>query len=220
MPQNDYIREAAHFVAAEHYNQLPTPRMDFKKIVLFTLIGITLFWIIIITSGYHFYSVDIPTKIPWAMILLLGIYLFLAVKQKGSRIAISIIFPIVLLLYIPIMWWFGYGLIIGIEGDLQIIKCKSCDKTMISYFHQGYWGGTPLETTGIGDTYLGGLLYKTTVDTTYFAEYPYAKELDSNIIVPKPTNPKDLVFVWKGQNLLLIFKDGEGATCLPLKYRK
>lgn len=194
--------------------------MNLKKIVLFTLIGIALFWMTIIISGCHFYSVDIPTKIPWVLILLLGIYLFLSVKQKGSRIAISIIFPIVLLLYIPIMWWIGYGLIIGIEGDLQITECKSCDKKVISYFHQGYWGGTPLETTGIGDTYLGGLIYKTTLDTTYFAEYQYASEVDSNIIIPNHINPKDLVFVWKGQNLLLIFKNGEEANCLPLKYRK
>lgn len=66
----------------------------------------------------------------------------------------------------PIMCWFGYGLIFGIEGNLKIIKCKSCDKKVISYFHQGYWGSTPLETTGIGETYLGGLIYKTSIDTT------------------------------------------------------
>jgi hypothetical protein len=194
--------------------------MKMKKIVIFTLVGIALLWMTIVIAGYHFYSVDIPTKIPWVLILLSGIYLFLSVKQKSHKIAISFIFPIVLLLYIPIMWWFGYGLFIGIEGDLQITKCKGCDKKVISYFHQGPWGGTPLETTGIGDIYLGGLLYKTTIDTTYFAEYQYVNEVDSNIIIPYRVNPKDLVFVWKGQNLLLISKNGDKPNCLPLKYRK
>ncbi|MEY2703799.1 MAG: hypothetical protein RLY43_2438, partial [Bacteroidota bacterium] len=82
------------------------------------------------------------------------------------------------------------------------------------------WGGTPLETTGIGETYLGGLIYKTTIDTTYFAEYQYASDVDSNILIPTNVNPKDLVFVWKGQNLLLIFENSKETTCLPLKYRK
>ncbi|HRO75066.1 MAG TPA: hypothetical protein PLP27_02825 [Crocinitomicaceae bacterium] len=190
--------------------------MNFKKIVLFTLIGVALFWITVIISGYHFFSANIPTTIPCILILLFGIYLFLSIRKKAGKIAISIITPIILLLYIPIMWLFMF---IRIEGDLKIIKCEWCNKKVISYFHQEYWGGTPLETTGIGETYLGGLIYKTTIDTTYFAELEYAKEVDSTIIIPKSVNPTDLVFVWKGQNLLLIFK-GEKMKCLPLQYRK
>lgn len=194
--------------------------MNVKKSVLISLIGIAFFWMIIILSGCHFYTVHIPTKIPWVMLLLLGIYLLLTFKEMGSRIAIIIIFSITLIVYIPVMWWIGYGLIIGLEGDLQITECKSCNKKVIRYFHQSYWGGTPLETTGIGDTYLGGLLYKTLSDTTYYTEYQYASLVDSTIILPKYIKPKDLVFVWKGQNILMVFKKGEEAKCLPLRYRK
>lgn len=193
--------------------------MNVKRIVLYILIAIILFWLIIIVAGFHFYTVDIPTKIPWILILLFGLYLFLSSTKRGNRIAISIVFPIILLIYIPVMWWVGYGLFIGIEGDLHITKCEYCNKKVISYFNQNYWGGAPFETTGIGETYLGGLIYKTTIDTTYFAEYQYAPEVENQIVLPNTINPKDLVFVWTGQNILLVFKDGGKAICLPLKYK-
>jgi len=154
--------------------------------------------------GLHFYSVDVPVKIPWVMILLTGIFLFLSTKQKSKRLAVGIVFPIILLLYIPVVWWFGYGLIIGIEDDIEVIECRQCNKTVISYFHQKLWGGTPLETTGIGETYLGGLVYKTDVDTTYFAEWQYADEVSNEYDLPKYINSKDLVFVWKSEKIILI----------------
>lgn len=194
--------------------------MNLKKIVLFAWIGIALFWAAIIIFGFHFYSIDIPTKIPWILALLFWIYLILSMRDKGSRMAINIVFPIFLVLYIPFMWWFGYGLMIGTEGDLSVIQCEKCDKKIITYFHQGAWGGTPLETAGIGDTYLGGLLYKTSVDTTYFAEYYYVKEIDSTILLPKHLKPTDLVLVWQGQNVVLAFEDRKGPSCFPLKYKK
>ena len=187
-----------------------------KKIVLFLLIAIVLFWLIIIVTGLHFYSVDIPVKIPWVIILLTGIFLFLSSKLKSQRLAVGIVFPIVLLLYIPIVWWIGYGLIIGIESDIESVECRQCNKTVIRYFHQKPWGGTPLETTGIGETYLGGLVYKTEIDTTYFAEWQYAEEVSNEYELPKHINSKDLIFVWKGQKIVLIYRKNEETQCYPL----
>lgn len=170
--------------------------------------------------GLHFYSVDVPVKIPWVMILLTGIFLFLSTKQKSKKLAVGIVFPIILLLYIPVVWWFGYGLIIGIEDDIEVIECRQCNKTVISYFHQNLWGGTPLETTGIGETYLGGLVYKTDVDTTYFAEWQYADEVSNEYDLPKYINSKDLVFVWKSERIILVYKKNQGNQCYPLINKK
>jgi len=118
------------------------------------------------------------------------------------------------------MWWIGYGLIIGIEGDLRVHESKEMKLKTISYFHQKYWGGAPYETTGIGEIYLGGLIYKTNIDTTYFADYYFPNEVDSLIELPKNIHPKDLVLVWKGQNLMFIYSHRSRTEKLyPLKYK-
>jgi len=186
-----------------------------KRILIWIFSGILLLWMLIILGGFHFYTSAIPIKIPWILILLLGLILRLSVVNKGSKIAVNIIFPIILLIYIPAAWLFN----MEIEGDLKVIECKECDKQVISYFHQGLWGGTPLETTGIGQTYVGGLIYKTERDTTYFAEYEFAEDAAAQIHLPEDVQPKDLVFVWKREKILLVYSNNEGGVCYPLVYK-
>ncbi len=108
-------------------------------------------------------------------------------------------------------------LLFGHRGDVEVLKCKDCNESIIQYFHQNSWGGTPQMTAGIGELYLGGLLYKTSIDTTFFAEYQFLKDIDSLYNLPKHLDSMDLVFIWKGQNLVLTSKESSEFKCFVLK---
>jgi hypothetical protein len=115
--------------------------------------------------------------------------------------------------------WYGFWLVKGTEGSLHKQSCDFCQKNIVTYFHQGPWGGTPYQTSCIGESYLGGFLYTTIKDTTYFAELPFASEIDTNIVLPENTYSKDLIFIWKSEEIVIIHKRKKDDLCIPLKYK-
>ena len=170
--------------------------------------------------GFHFYTITIPTTIPWFLILLLGVILFISASSRGSKVAVLIVFPMVLLLYIPVMWWIGYGLIIGMEGDLRVHESKEMNIKTITYTHQSYWGGAQYETLIIGEDYLWGLIYKGEADTTYLTGRIFTNDLDKHIELPEGVHSDDVELVWKDHHLLIVYDNHHsGKKLYPLKYR-
>jgi hypothetical protein len=185
------------------------------RIVLTILISIVSLWCLLTLSGFHFCSRTIPLTLVWLLILLIGAVIRIAVTDRAAIITVSIVIPLILVLYIPIVWFF-VSFTRGTETTVQTLSFPGHDQEVMGYFHQGSWGGTPYQTYYIGQSYFGGVLYTVDTDTTIGFEYQYAEEVEELIVLPTGIQGKDLVLVWKGQHMLI---DAEREVCYDLKYK-
>lgn len=190
--------------------------MKVRQIIRWTTLGVLLFtlisWTLIVRFQFHFVSADIPTFIPWFLVFLFGAFLFLSIKDAFGRKVVLVIFALLLIIVIPLITLF-INSFRGSESEIFVSNCKGCDKKVISYYHQGSWGGVPSITTGVGDTYFGGLLYKMIKDTTYDAEFFLEDSIQETYVLPEEVKFDDYLIAWESEDLLIV---NGGTSCYPL----